>query len=135
MKTTLKLMIVTLLCSIFMIKIAYADGQLPPDTPQKTHTTVTDDSTVTTHKKEKNEQTIKTIQNGAQKEIRVTNKIGTYIVKLNQGVGTSLPGDAQSSSNHAAQWVVKSWGGSKEPEPNEAPPTSPTNPNNANSPR
>jgi hypothetical protein len=88
------------------------------------------DPAVSTTKKAAAKQTEQTIQNGEQTEVKVTNGIGTYIVKPNQSVGNSLPGDAQSSSNHAAQWVIKSWGGSKSTEPkDDEPPVLQPNPN------
>ncbi len=75
-------------------------------------------------------QTVQTTQNGEQTEVKVTNSVGTYIVKPNQNVGTSLPGDGQSNSNNPVQWVIKSWGGSKNTDvPEEVPPTLPVNPN------
>jgi len=75
-------------------------------------------------------QTIQTVDNGGQKEIRVTNAVGTYIVKPNNNVGTSMPGDAQSNSNNPVQWVIKSWGGSKNTDKSDkdAPPTLQPNP-------
>ena len=88
------------------------------------------DPAVTNTKKAVTKQTEQTTQTGEQTEVKVTNGVGTYIVKPNQSVGNSLPGDAQSSSNHAVQWVVKSWGGSKSTEPKDnEPEVLPPNPN------
>jgi len=88
------------------------------------------DPAVTTTKKAAAKQIQQTTQNGEQTEVKVTNGVGTYIVKPNQSVGNSVPGDAQSSSNHAAQWVIKSWGGSKNTEPkDDEPPVLQPNPN------
>ncbi len=44
---------------------------------------------------------------GEIKEEQVTSGGSTYYVKPNQQVGTSVPGDAQSSQNHGVQWKVK----------------------------
>jgi hypothetical protein len=46
-------------------------------------------------------------EGGEIKEEQVTSGRSTYYVKPNQQVGTSVPGDAQSSQNHGVQWKVK----------------------------
>ena len=85
---------------------------------------------LTNLKKSSVKQTMQTTRNGEQTEVRVTNSIGTYIVKPNQSEGDSLPGDAQSKSNNSVQWIVKSWGGSKSSEgQDDVPPTLQKNPN------
>lgn len=40
------------------------------------------------------------------KEVKVQSGGSTYYVKPNQQVGDALPGDAQSSTNHGAEWKV-----------------------------
>ncbi|WP_133166881.1 hypothetical protein [Solimicrobium silvestre] len=130
MKTTSKLVLALAFFCIGMAGVAVAAEAPPADTPPKMDNLDEGDPAVTNLKKANVKQTQQTIQNGEQTEVKVTNGIGTYIVKPNQGVGTSLPGDASSSSNHAAQWVIKSWGGSKNTEPaDDAPPTLQPNPN------
>lgn len=141
MKIIFRLILATLSLSIFML----ASAQTPPQsTPQSTPQSPLDAPpqlnnleegapTVTQGKKEHTPQTVQTTQNGQQTEIKVTNEVGTYIVKPNQTVGTSIPGDAQSSSNHAVQWVVKTWGENKNPDPTAAPPVLPENPENQTS--
>ena len=85
---------------------------------------------VTTQKKASTQAETQTKQTGEQTEVKVTTGVGTYVVKSNQNVGNSQPGDAQSSSNHPAQWVVKSWGGAKKAPPSEVEEqTLPPNPN------
>lgn len=121
MKTTSTLLLAPLFYSILIVGAAYAADQSPPDAPPKINIPDEGESAVTQRKNEMPNQTTKTIQNGEQTEIRVTNKVGTYIVKPNQSVGTSLPGDAQSSSNHAVPWIVKGWRGSRETKANVAP--------------
>ena len=120
-----------------------ADPQSPPpnspsapntpaklDTPPQMEPLDEGEPALTNLKKSSVKQTVQTTQNGQQTEVKVTNSVGTYIVKPNQNVGTSLPGDAQSNSNNPVQWVIKSWGGSKNTEvPEEVPPTLPVNPN------
>lgn len=106
----------------------------PSDKPPEMTPLEEGDPAVSSQKKTKAKQTGQAIQNGQQSEVKVTNGIGTYIVKPNQNVGTSLPGDAQSNSNNPVQWVIKSWGGSKDSDgkdeappvlhPNSAPPAS-----------
>jgi len=128
----LKLILVPFLFNILMTSAVRAADQLPPDTPPQITDLTEDEPTVTQRKKERVQQSTQTIQNGEQTEVKVTNEIGTYIVKPNQSVGTSLPGDAQSSSNHAVQWVVKSWGGGQHTDPAATPPTLPSNPTNSN---
>jgi len=120
-------MLISLFFSVFMLSAAYAAEQSPSDAPPQINNLSEDEPAVTQRKKEKVQQTTQTIQNGEQTEVKVTNEVGTYIVKPNQSVGTSLPGDAQSSSNHAVQWVVKSWGGSRNTDPTATPPALPEN--------
>ena len=86
----------------------------PSDAPPQINPLVEDNQAVTNTKPEKAKQIVQTSQTGGQTEVRVTNDIGTYIVKPNQNIGTSLPGDGQSNSNNPVQWVIKSWGGSKD---------------------
>lgn len=124
MKIIFRLILATLSFSTFIL----ASAQSSLDTPPKMNKLEEGEPTVTQGKKEAAPQTVQTIQNGQQTEVRVTNEIGTYIVKPNQSVGTSIPGDTQSSSNHAVQWVVKTWGGNKNPDPTAVPPVSPDNP-------
>jgi hypothetical protein len=133
MKTTSQIAIrnlASLFFSVFMISAVYAADQSPSDIPPQV-INFDDEATVSHSKKENAKQTTQTIQNGEQTEVKVTNEVGTYIVKPNQSVGTSVPGDAQSSSNHAVQWVVKSWGGSHSTDPTATPPTLPENPDNS----
>jgi hypothetical protein len=125
-----KLSLAPLFFSVFMLSAAYADVQSPSDMPPQVINLDEEAPTVTHSKKESNQQTTQTIQHGEQTEVKVTNEIGTYIVKPNQSLGTSVPGDTQSSSNHAAQWVVKSWGGSHDTDPTAVPPTLPDNQTN-----
>ncbi len=40
------------------------------------------------------------------KEVKVETGVSTYYVKPNQQVGNAMPGDAQSSFNHGAEWKV-----------------------------
>lgn len=128
MKTILKLVLTHLSFStILMFSAAYAAEPLPPDTPPQITNLSEDEPAVTHREKERVQQTTQTIQEGGQTEVRVTNELGTYIVKPNQSVGTSLPGDAQSSSNHAVQWIVKRWGGNRSTDPTATPPTLPEN--------
>ena len=130
MKTILKLAIVSLaplFFNLLMLSGTYAAEPSPSDAPPQLNNLNEDEPAVTQRKKETIQQTTQTIQNGEQTEVKVTNEIGTYIVKPNQSVGTSLPGDAQSSSNRAVQWVVKSWGGSRNTDPTATPPTLPEN--------
>lgn len=129
----LKLILVPLLFNVLMLSAAHAADPLPPDTPPQITNLTEEEPTVTQRKKERVQQTTQTIQNGEQTEVKVTNEVGTYIVKPNQSVGTSLPGDAQSSSNNAVQWVVKSWGGGQQTDPTATPPKLPSNPTNSNS--
>ena len=116
----------------FLLHPASAQQQPPSDAPPQ-KVPLDDkgnDETVTHLDQGKVKQTIQNVDNGGQKEIRVTNDVGTYIVKPNHNVGTSMPGDAQSNSNNPVQWVVKSWGGSKNSEKpdNDSPPTLQPNP-------
>lgn len=129
MKTTLKLV---LALSVLLFPGVHAAEQSPSDAPpQMENLSEGAPPAVTQAKKEHIEQTEQTSQVGEQTEVRVTNEIGTYIYKPNQSVGTSLPGDAQSSSNNPVQWIVKSWGGSKNTaDPTTNPPTLPDNPDN-----
>jgi hypothetical protein len=128
-----KLVLAPLFFSVFMISstYTYADDQSPSDKPPQVINLDDDESTastVTHRKKEVEQQVMQTIHHGEQTEVNVTNEIGTYIVKPDQTIGTSVPGDTQSSSNHAAQWVVKSWGGTHGTDPGAVPPTLPENP-------
>lgn len=91
-----------------------------------------DDAAIKRRNEENPGNTIQTTRQGEQTEVKVTNRLGTYVVKPNQSVGTSLPGDAQSSSNHPAQWVVDSWGNKKPTKSAEPPETLPPNPNSPN---
>jgi len=120
-----------LLVGICLIHPAAIGAEPPPsDAPPKMDPLDEGDPAVTNLKKNKVKQTEITTQNGQQTEVKVTNAIGSYIVKPNQNVGTSLPGDAQSNSNNPVQWVLKSWGGSKDTETrDEPPPTLQPNPN------
>ncbi|MCD6027452.1 MAG: hypothetical protein K0R08_1971 [Solimicrobium sp.] len=118
-----KLVLFSLFLKILMVSSAWAADQLPPEAPPQMDNLSEEEPAVTKSRKEKVPQTIQTSQHGQQAEIRVTNEIGTYIVKPNQTIGTSLPGDAQSSSNNPVQWILKSWGGSKNTDPTAAPPT------------
>ena len=128
MKITSKTSLALVFYALFSLSSANVAGQTPSDAPPQLNPIENEDSAVSTTGSEKTQQTTETLQQGGQTEVKVTNRIGTYIVKPNQSVGTSLPGDAQSSSNHAAQWVIKSWGGSKDNEPNTAPPVLQNNP-------
>jgi hypothetical protein len=95
----------------------------PSDVPPQINPLNDGEQAVTNTKKDKVKQVVRSSQNGEQPEIRVTNQIGTYVVKPNQNVGTSLPGDGQSNSNNPVQWVIKSWGGTKDSDSkDEAPP-------------
>jgi len=131
MNIFLKLVLAPLLFNLLMISAAGATDRLPSDKPPQIDNLSEDEPAVTHRKKERVQQTTQTIQNGQQTEVKVTNEIGTYIVKPNQNVGTSLPGDAQSSSNHAVQWVVKSWGGNEHTDSTATPPALPNDPKNA----
>lgn len=113
---------------ILLTSIVQAADQLPSDEPPQMEDLTEGAPAVTQGKREGIEQTEQTSQVGEQTEVRVTNEVGTYIVKPNQSAGNSLPGDAQSSSNHPVQWIVKSWGGRKNPaDPASGPPTLPDN--------
>ena len=123
MKNTSTL-ILTLCCLFFAGATMAADQTPPSDAPPKVNPVNDDDNAVTNLKTNKVKQTEQVTQNGGQTEVKVTNSVGTYIVKPNQSVGTSLPGDASSNSNNPVQWVIKSWGGSKDTEnKDDAPPT------------
>jgi hypothetical protein len=124
-------LLITVLASTFFISAPlYAADPPPSDAPPKVDPLDDTDPAVTNLPKQKVKQTIQTTQQGEQTEIKVTNDVGTYIVKPNEKVGTSLPGDAQSNSNNPVQWVVKSWGGSKNSDKaDDAPPTLQPNPN------
>lgn len=105
-------------------------GAPPSDSPPKMDPLDEGDPAVTNSKDNKKNQTEQLIENGQAREVKVTNGVGTYVIKPNSNVGTSLPGDAQSNSSSPAQWVIKSWGGSKSTEPvDAAAPVLPTNPN------
>lgn len=107
----------------------FAKAPPPSDAPPQMEPLDEGDPAVTTQSKNKVKQTQVTTQNAGQTEVKVTNSVGTYIVKPNQNVGTSLPGDAQSNSNNPVQWVIKSWGGSKDTDvKNEEPPVLQPNP-------
>lgn len=80
------------------------------------------EATVTKESQPSSTKKAETTQVGGQTEVKVTTDVGTYVAKPNQTVGNSLPGDVQSSSNHAAQWVVNSWGTPEITEPLETPP-------------
>lgn len=138
MKNTFKLvspliphMQCVLLASAAMMPYAlHAAEPVPSDVPPKVNPVDEGDQAVTNLKLNKIKQTEHITQTGQQTEVKVTNSVGTYIVKPNQNVGTSLPGDASSNSNNPVQWVVKSWGGSKDTEnKDEVPPTLQPNPN------
>lgn len=105
----------------------------PSDVPPEINPLVEDSQQITRTKNEHIQKIERVSETGGQTEVRVTNDIGTYVVKPNQNVGTSLPGDAQSNSNNPVQWVLKSWGGSKstDPDTNKAasPDKLPPNPN------
>jgi len=108
----------------------YAADPPPSEAPPKADPLDDTDPAVSNLPRQKVKQTIQTTQQGEQTEVKVTNGVGTYIVKPNQNVGTSLQGDGQSNSNNPVQWVVKSWGGSKNTEKtDDAPPTLQPNPN------
>jgi hypothetical protein len=129
MKLILKLALALLSFNVLLVNAV--EPSSPSDTPPQMENLDEGTPAVTQSKREHIEQTEHTSQVGEQTEVRVTNEVGTYIVKPNQSVGTSLPGDAQSSSNHAVQWIVKSWGGSRNTtEPTASPPTLPENPDN-----
>jgi len=136
MKNTSKL-ILTLsglfLAGLTLTPVAFAADQTPPsDAPPKVNPVDDGDTAVTNLKSNKIKQTQQITQSGQQTEVKVTNGVGTYIVKPNQSIGTSLPGDASSNSNNPVQWVVKSWGGSRDTEnKDDAPPTLQPNPNPA----
>lgn len=101
----------------------------PPDTPPKMDPLEEGEPAVTNLGKSQVKQTVQNSREGEQTTVKVTNSVGTYLVKPNQNVGTSLPGDAQSNSNNPVQWVVKSWGGSKNTDkPDDEPPALPPNP-------
>ena len=124
------------LCSLLLASgclmqpVSFAAEPPPSDAPPKMDPLDEGDPAVTNLNKNRVKQTETTTQTGQQTEVRVTNAVGTYIVKPNQNVGTSLPGDAQSNSNNPVQWVLKSWGGSKDTETkDEAPPVLQPNPN------
>jgi hypothetical protein len=123
------LVLATLLFTLFMVQTIHVHAQSPSDTPPQMENLNEEEPAITSGKKERIQQTEQTSQVGEQTEVRVTNDIGTYVVRPNQNVGTSLPGDAQSSSNHAVQWVLKSWGGSKSTEPTTTPPEVENHPN------
>jgi len=134
MKTTSKLLLVLSFCCTGLLgasAISAAVAAEPPsDAPPKVDNLDEGDPAVTNLKKSNTQQTQQTVQNGEQTEVRVTTSVGTYVAKPNQHVGTSLPGDAQSNSNNPVQWIIKSWGGSKNTEPvDDAPPTLQPNPN------
>ena len=119
-----------LLAGVALMSAAGAAEPSPSDRPPQLDPQEEGDQAVTTSKNKQANQTQQLIQNGQQTEVRVTSGVGTYIVKPNQNVGTSLPGDAQSNSNNPVQWVVKSWGGKKDTAPaNDAPPVLQPNPN------
>lgn len=129
MKNT-SILILTLSCLSFAGATMAADQTPPSDAPPKVNPADDGNTAVTNLKPNKVKQTEQIIQNGQQTEIKVTNSVGTYIVKPNQSIGTSLPGDASSNSNNPVQWIVKSWGGSRDTEnKDEAPPTLQPNPN------
>jgi len=130
MTTTLKSLFALTCFCVISATTALAQ-QSPSDVPPRMDKLdEVSDPAVTNTKKAVAKQTEQTTQTGEQTEVKVTNGVGTYIVKPNQSVGNSLPGDAQSSSNHAVQWVVKSWGGSKSTEPKDnEPEVLPPNPN------
>lgn len=118
MKKTFHL-VSTLRCALFASVAAiglstFAAGQPPPsDAPPKINPADDAPLPLTHLDKAKQKQKVETVNEGGQTKVKVTNRLGTYIVKPNDNVGTSLPGDAQSSSNNPVQWVVKSWGGDK----------------------
>lgn len=133
MKKTFKLasnlyaLLITSACFIAMP--SYGTAPPPTDTPPKTDPTDDEEPAVTNLGKPAVKQTMQTIQEGEQTEIKVTNGLGTYIVKPNERVGTSLPGDAQSNSNNPVQWIIKSWGGNKSTNPtDDSPPILQPNP-------
>ena len=134
MNKSLKLIFTTcsfVFASAFFIATSnFATAQPPSDAPPPPKTDPADnDEAVTNLGKREVKQTTQTIQNGEQPEVKVTNGLGTYIVKPNERVGTSLPGDPQSNSNNPVQWVVKSWGGDKSTTvKDDAPPTLQPNP-------
>ena len=108
------------------VSLAHATGPVasdlsPIDTDESTNT-------ISKHNGTHTQQTTQTSKIGAQNTVKVTTEVGTYIVKPNQTVGNALPGDVQSSSNHAAQWVVKSWGSPDTTEPPDTPPHLQPNP-------
>lgn len=111
-----------LACLCLITAAGYAISQPPPDTPPKPVPVDDDEPAVTNLDKPEVRQTTQTIQQGEQTEVIVTNSLGTYVVKPNERVGTSLPGDGQSNSNNPVQWVIKSWGGDKNTTKDDAPP-------------
>jgi hypothetical protein len=105
--------------------------QQPSDAPPQPKASPADEEppAVTNLGKADVKQTMQTVQTGEQTEVKVTNGVGTYIVKPNERVGTSLPGDGQSNTNNPVQWVIKSWGGDKSTTKDDpAPPTLKPNP-------
>jgi len=66
-----------------------------------------------------------TREDGKVKEIKVQSGMGTtYYIKPNDQVGNALPGDAQSTANHGAEWKVLEFDlGSKEKKAKEDAPT------------
>jgi hypothetical protein len=125
----MKTKLATLLLTFIAFSNAHAEKILDldvPDTPPQmenlTENASQDEASVTSQTKPRAEQTEQTSQVGGQTEVRVTNELGTYIVKPNQSVGTSLPGDMQSSSNHAVQWVLKQWNSPRGTDPTATPP-------------
>lgn len=120
-------MLIAAICA--MAATTYA-GAPPSDTPPKMDPLDEGDPAVSHSKDNKNNRDEQLIQHGQDREVRVNSSAGTYIIKPNSSVGTSLPGDAQSTSSTPAQWVIKSWGGSKSTDKvDEQPPVLPTNPN------
>lgn len=132
MKNTSQLPVVLnglLIAAICAVAATTYAGAPPADTPPKMDPLDEGDPAVSHAKDKKNKQTEQLIQNGQQSEVRVTGPAGTYTIKPNANVGTSLPGDAQSNSSTPAQWVVKSWGGSKSTDGgDDTPPVLPPNP-------
>jgi hypothetical protein len=120
-----------LIASAFFIATPnFAAPQPPSDAPPPPKADPANgDEPVTNLGKSNVKQTTQNFQEGDQPEVKVTNGLGTYIVKPNERVGTSLPGDGQSNSNNPVQWVVKSWGGDKSTTvKDDAPPTLQPNP-------
>lgn len=130
MKTTMHSVLLVACLGVLGNTYAAPPSDAPPKVENLDPSTYPSDPAVTRQKKTSSNQITHTIQNGEQTEVKVTNGVGTYIVKPNQSVGNSQPGDAQSSTNHPAQWVIKSWGGIKSTEPtaDEQPPELPPNP-------